>query len=255
MPRNKRVFPFFLDGGIQTVSSFPDSWDGTSSFIEVTASGAGTLTVGITDSYGKPIPHGAMLVVKKTTANFNGVTIDPSADFSTKDATTVLQGGDSMALFIFKGPSTTNDKGEWVEITKVTDVSAKTLSTVTVSGTLKVDGRLVTTPPAVIAAAGADETDAAAIGTISSATILLSSDSALKGVQFNSEPQDNTLITLINTSDTAMLVYPDLSNRTKINGTTVTDETDAPTIGANEVVTVFFPESSDNIIMAAAPKL
>jgi len=256
MPRNKRVFPFFLDGGIQEVTTASDSWDGTSSFIEVTRSGATSLSIGITDTYGRPIPHGTMLVVKKVSSTYDPLTINPSADFSSRDATTELRGGESMAVFLFKGPSTSNDKGEWVEISKVTDENSKTLQTVTVAGTLKTDGRLVKTPPSVIAAAGTDETDAAAIGTVNSGVILLSSDAATKGVQFNNEPQDNTFVTLINTSATAMLIYPDLTNRTKINGTAVTDETDAPTIAANEVVTVFFPASpADNIIMAAAPKL
>ena len=239
MPRNKRVFPFFLDGGIQEVTTTSDSWDGTSSFIEVIGSGATSLSIGITDTYGRPIPHGTMLVVKKTTDNYNSVTIDPSADFSVRDATTVLQGGDSMALFVFKGPSTTNDKGEWVELVKVTDESAKNLSSVTVSGVATFQNQIREENDGTVTAAdGSDAGSAATLGSIDHPVYFVSSDTATKGVKLDASPPDSTTITLINTSATAMKLYPDGSSRTTINGAASID------LAANAVVKVYYATSA-----------
>lgn len=235
MPRNKRVFPFFLDGGIQEVTTASDSWDGTSSFIEVTGSGATSLTVGITDAYDRPIPHGTMLVVKKTTDNYNGVTINPSADFSLNDSTTVLKGGDSMALFVFKGPSTTNDKGEWVELVKVTDESTRNLSSVIVGGTATFSNQIrKENNGTTTAAGGTDAVTAATLGSIDHPVYFVSSDDAAKGVKLNAIPSNNTTITLINTSATAMKLYPDGISRNTINGAASID------LAANAVVRVYY---------------
>lgn len=239
MPRNKRVFPFFLDGGIQEVNTTSDSWDGTSSFIEVTGSGATALTVGITDAYDRPIPHGTMLVVKKTTDNYNNVTINPSADFSSRDGTTTLQGGDSMALFVFKGPSTTNDKGEWVELVKVTDESTRNLSSVIVGGTATFSNQIRKENDGTTTAAdGTDAGTAATLGSIDHPVYFVSSDAATKGVKLDATPPVSTTITLINTSGTAMKLYPDGATRTTINGAASID------LAANAVVRVYYAASA-----------
>ena len=138
MPRNKRVFPFFLDGGIQTVTGTGwTAWNGTSSFVEFTGTGAKTITVGSEDEYGRPIPHGTMVVVKRTAAQTGGttLTVNPSADFSTNDASITLSGAGDHVLILWKAPAGSNTLGEWVELTFYNDDSD-------LSGDLNVSGDL-----------------------------------------------------------------------------------------------------------------
>ena len=126
MPRNKRVFPFFLDGGVQDLTSMDGTggtWNGTSSYIEAGGTGTPTITVGITDSYGRPIEHGTMLVVRKVDSDATGIVVDWTAEFSSNaisGASTKLRNKADACLLLFKGPSASNDKGEWVNLSSDT---------------------------------------------------------------------------------------------------------------------------------------
>ena len=115
----KNVLPFFLDGGIQSISNSED-WNGTSSFVQVdTSGGTVSLTLKDTDEYGKPIRHGVMVVVTKS-AGGAGVLISCDSDFSTAAGSTDtgLFFVNDSALYLYKGPSDSNDKGEWVLLSK-----------------------------------------------------------------------------------------------------------------------------------------
>ena len=123
MPRNKRVFPFFLDGGIQEFvgnsgNSRTGSWNGTSSYVELKSDSSSTFNIGIKDSYDRPIEHGTMLVVKKVDTDATIHTVNWDAEYSseTEGDSTVLRNDGDAVLLLFKGPSTSNDKGEWVNI-------------------------------------------------------------------------------------------------------------------------------------------
>ena len=113
----KNVLPFFLDGGIQSISNNED-WNGTSSFVQVNTSGSAvTLTLKDTDEYGKPIRHGVMVVVTKSSGS-PGVFVSCDSDFSTGSTDTALAFVNDSALYLYKGPSDSNDKGEWVLLSK-----------------------------------------------------------------------------------------------------------------------------------------
>lgn len=120
MARNKRVFPFFLDGGVQEVTAPSGSgtvaWNGTSSFVYVTGTqDGGTLTLGTTDSYGRPLPHGVMVTV--FVDGSGRITVDTtSAEMQDLNADVILGSPGETATFLFKSPTATNDKGEWVLI-------------------------------------------------------------------------------------------------------------------------------------------
>ena len=114
----KNVLPFFLDGGIQSISNSED-WNGTSSFVQVdTSGGTVNLTLKDTDEYGKPIRHGVMVVVTKSAGDTFGVVINCDSDFSTGSTDTLLTFVNDSALYLYKGPSDSNDKGEWVLLSK-----------------------------------------------------------------------------------------------------------------------------------------
>lgn len=138
MPRNKRIFPFFLDGGIQTVTGTgTTAWNGTASFVEFTGTDDKTITVGSTDEYNRPIAHGTMVVVKRTENQVGDttLTVNPSDDFSTNDASITLSNGGDHVLLLWKAPAGSNALGEWVELTFYNDVSD-------FSGNLNVSGIL-----------------------------------------------------------------------------------------------------------------
>jgi hypothetical protein len=150
MPRNKRVFPFFLDGGVQSItfdSNVTKSWNGTSSYIEVEGTDTGTVSVGKVDSYGRPIPHGTMLLVRKVDADNTLFTVDWTDEFTDGRGgeEAVLRNVRDAILLLFKGPSVANDKGEWVNLT--TDASENNVygaltvgSTFTSNGTANFNG-------------------------------------------------------------------------------------------------------------------
>jgi len=122
MPRNKRVFPFFLDGGVQEMtftSGESQDWNGTSSYIEVQGSNTGTVSIGKVDSYGRPIPHGTMLLVRKVDSDSTFFTVDWTDEFASGSGgdSAVIRNLRDAVLLLFKGPSVSNDKGEWVNLT------------------------------------------------------------------------------------------------------------------------------------------
>ena len=120
MPRNKRVFPFFLDEGIQEVGGTgTTAWEGLSSFVEFTGTGTKTITLGSEDKYGRPIQHGTMVVVKRTQSSSNALTVNPSDDFSSNDGQIVLKAAGDHAVFLWKAPGGSNTLGEWVEMTLI----------------------------------------------------------------------------------------------------------------------------------------
>jgi len=115
----KNVLPFFLDGGIETISSTgggTKTWSGKSSFVEVSGTTACTLSIGDKDENGKPIKHGTMLVVTKTGATGN-IDVDPTSDF-TGDDTFRLSTSRDAVLLLYKGPSSSNVLGEWIPLTR-----------------------------------------------------------------------------------------------------------------------------------------
>jgi hypothetical protein len=115
----KNVLPFFLDGGIETISSTgggTKTWSGKSSFVEVSGTTACTLSIGDQDENGRPIKHGTMLVVTKTGAS-GQIDVDPSSDF-TGDNVFSLNTVRDAVLLMYKGPSTSNALGEWIPLTR-----------------------------------------------------------------------------------------------------------------------------------------
>lgn len=172
----KNVLPFFLDGGIQEASN-TQNWNGTSSFVEVdTTGGAVAITLKDTDDYGKPIRHGVMVVITKKAGDGFGVVVSCDSDFSTGTDTTLTFVNDS-ALYLYKGPSTSNDKGEWVLLSKFQkntddqDLSGYALlaaadftGDVTVAGGVGFNGATAQAKAAFVADAAG--TDAAAINAI-----------------------------------------------------------------------------------------
>lgn len=112
----KNVLPFFLNGGVQDVPAGTGNvqWNGSSSFVNISATAARTLSFGVTDPSGKPVKPGTMVVVMKTDNNANAITVDPSPDMEVDAGTFVLSSQNQTCLLMFKAPYGTNTKGEWV---------------------------------------------------------------------------------------------------------------------------------------------
>lgn len=234
MPRNKRVFPFFLDGGIQTVTGTDSTaWNGTSSFVEFTGTDAKTITVGSTDEYGRPIPHGTMVVVKRTATQTGDttLTVDPTSEFSTSDETITLTKAGDHVLLLWKAPAGSNNLGEWVELTFYNEDTNPIFQSANIAGNFRME---YDTADPVTAADGSTSVDATDLGPIDHPVFLVSSDDALKGIHLDDEPFVHTTFTLINTSGTAMQIYPDGGTRTTINGGASYE------LAANAVVTVYY---------------
>jgi hypothetical protein len=130
----KNVLPFFLDGGIETISSIgggTKTWSGKSSFVEVSGTIPCTLSIGDKDENGKPIKHGTMLVVTKTGAT-GQISVDPTSDFTSDDTFSLSTSRDAI-LFMYKGPSSSNVLGEWIPLTRF-EVDTSTFTGGVVSG-------------------------------------------------------------------------------------------------------------------------
>ena len=243
MARNRRVFPFFLDGGVQaeTIVSL-SSWNGKSSYVELTKTGfaPATFSVGMTDSNGKPIDHGTMLVVKKVGGEEDSptqdkITVDWSDEISSSlrgGSADLLANGESV-LLMFKSPTSTNKKGEWVNLSSddqdLTLVAAE-LTNVSLKGTIS----LATNNLSAVAAAGSDASDATQIVATGKPVHRVSSSADTEGIKF-SAAESNFEITVINTSATAVKIYPSDSIYTEINGSA-----SAYTLAANTAVKLFF---------------
>lgn len=241
MPRNKRVFPFFLDGGIQTVTGTGSAaWNGTSSFVEFTGTGTKTITVGSTDEYSRPIPHGTMVIVKRTATQTGDttLTVDPTSEFSTNDQSITLTKAGDHVLLLWKAPAGSNNLGEWVELTFYNEDTNPIFQSANIAGNFRME---YDTGDPVTAADGSTSGDATDLGPIDHPVFLVSSDSALKGIRLDDEPFVHTTFTMINTSATAMKIYPDGGTRTTINGASSYD------LAANAVVTVYYTADAVHI--------
>jgi len=112
----KNVIPFFLDGGIQEENTNA-TWNGTSSFVSVaTSTGTREITLGSTDSYGRPIKHGVMVTVVKSDTGGGQVKVVMDPDFSSDgdlDEVFLYRVGQS-AVFLFKDSNVQGRTGEWV---------------------------------------------------------------------------------------------------------------------------------------------
>jgi hypothetical protein len=223
MPRNKRVFPFFLDGGVQEVSygasDTTDAWDGTSSYVEIlsAATATPTFTIGVTDSYGRPVDHGTLLVVRNVQSGAETVTVDWSDEFtdgSQGQSVDLIQEGSGVML-LFKGPSSSNKKGEWVNLTSDTDKTEQSAN-LDILGDLHVKGALKLSSTTVQAAAGSDATGATAISAIKP-VVFVSSAAGTEGVKIT-EYVDDAVVRVVNTGGNAVFIYPDGSDRTTIDG-------------------------------------
>lgn len=129
MSVRNRVFPFFFNGGIQKESpSSGDTidWNGTSSYVEVAlTSGTATVNIGKDDSYGRPVPHGAMLIVRKVSQGYAKIKVDWSHEFSDQSTDPTQQSAklfnvNDAVLLLWKGPEGDNKYGEWVNLTSDT---------------------------------------------------------------------------------------------------------------------------------------
>lgn len=89
-------------------------WNGSSSFVNISASGARTLSFGVADPSGRPVKPGTMVVIMKTDDNANAITVDPSPDMDAAADTFVLDVQNQTCLLMFKAPYGSNTKGEWV---------------------------------------------------------------------------------------------------------------------------------------------
>lgn len=257
MPRNKRVFPFFLDGGVQSITfdaNVTKSWNGTSSYIEVgdSATDTGTVSIGKVDDYGRPIPHGTMLLIRKVDASSIVFTVDWTDEFTTGNGGTssTLRNVRDAILLLFKGPSVANDKGEWVNLTA--DASENNVyGALTVGGNFTANGGATfngvqfynkqgqyDNNGTITAATGTTVGDAADLGAISKPVYLVSSAAGTAGIHLDTVPGNDTMITLINTSATAMNIYPDGVTRTTINGGA------SAVLAANAIVTVYYADGA-----------
>lgn len=149
----KNVLPFFLNGGVQDVTSGSSNveWNGSSSFVNISASEARTISFGVADPSGRPVKPGTMVVVMKTDNNANAITVDPSPDMEAAADTFVLDVQNQTCLLMFKAPHGSNTRGEWVMLASDTSssfdggtVNSATifLSSVGITGDLLVDTNL-----------------------------------------------------------------------------------------------------------------
>lgn len=124
-------------------------WNGSSSFVNISASGARTLSFGVADPSGRPVKPGTMVVIMKTDNNANAITVDPSPDMEAAADTFVLDVQNQTCLLMFKAPYGSNTRGEWVMLASDTcssfdggSVNSPTIfaDTVGVVGSLTVAG-------------------------------------------------------------------------------------------------------------------
>ena len=111
----KNVTPFFLDGGVQnaTAGTSEVTWNGTSSFVTIAASGSRNFILPNSVG-GKKIAFGTMVVVVKSDNNTNAITVNPTSDVSASVPSVALSAQYQTCMFMFKGPSgSTNTIGEW----------------------------------------------------------------------------------------------------------------------------------------------
>lgn len=205
------------------------AWNGKSSFVEANDTADNmTITVGHTDSNGKPVKHGTIAVFSKT-AGSNTTTIDPSSDFTANQASVALDSVGDSVLYLYKGPSSSNDLGEWVVLSKFqvdttnslsgyattadvnTAISNFAAANTTFSGNLTFSGLEVVTIPSVLASAGSSSSDAAQL-TVSDRIHEVSGSDHVK---LNAAAA-GTVVTVINTDAQPITVHPDGASFTRI---------------------------------------
>lgn len=248
MARNKRVFPFFLDGGVQEVTAPSGggsvAWNGTASFVYVTGTqDGGKISLGTTDSYGRPLPHGVLVTV--FVDGSGQITVDTtSADMQNFNADVTLGSPGETATFLFKSPTATNDKGEWVlialnqRLTNVYDVVSFN-SNVTVNGKLFLNQETTHADSAVVVSTGTGSGDAATITNAFIKPVSVVSGSA--HVIFPTGVENGQMLTLINADAGDITVHPP-AGRTTINGSA-----SAYTLTGNSTVTVYFPSTTSGL--------
>lgn len=220
------------------------AWEGLSSFVEFTGTGTKTITLGPTDTYGRPIQHGTMVIVKRTQASASALTVDPSDEFSSNDGQLVLKAAGDHAVFLWKAPGGSNPLGEWVEMTfDISSTSSFTDATL-VNPTL--DGRLkLNHTTAATAATGSDFAGAANL--IISDPVHKVSGSANNGVKLLAGAPTITC-KIINTTGNTIKLYPEseTSGYHRINGLA---DGAAFDLAARAIVTVIFnDDGNDDII-------
>lgn len=271
----KNVTPFFLDGGVQnaTAGTSDVTWNGTSSFVTIAASGSRNFILPNSVG-GKKIAFGTMVVVVKSDNNTNAITVNPTSDVSASVPSVALSTQYQTCMFMFKGPSgSTNTIGEWALLSfGVGGGGGGSFTGGTVSGattfssTLEVDGAATFDSTSAfnaastfngiaqfqggmhmatvaIAAAGTTQADATPI-TDSSKTIVTSAPSAdNQGIILADNQVVNKVCHVFNTSATNNLkVYPFSGG--SMNGTSNGSVTIAPKSGKM----FFCPDAADNWI-------
>ena len=252
MARNRRVFPFFLDGGVQEVSygasDTTASWNGTSSYVEIltAATSTPTFTIGITDNYGKPIEHGTLIVVRNVQTGGETVTVDWSDEFtdgSQGQEVDLIQEGSGVML-LFKGPSPSNKKGEWVNLTSDTDKTDQSAD-LNVLGDLNVKGAFKLSSTVLQTATGSNSTATALDVEVSKPVIFVTSTGPDQGINLI-DPVDDAVTRVVNVSANDVTLYPDGTDRTTIDGGPSID------VVAGGSVELYFPTiatESSNIIV------
>ena len=182
------------------------AWEGLSSFVEFTGTGAKTITLGSEDKYGRPIQHGTLVVVKRTKAGTSALTVNPSADFSSNDAQIVLKAAGDHAVFLWKAPGGSNTLGEWVEMTFDVATEASTLDDVEITGHFS-----IAAPSSATTGAGTEFTDAANLILGSSANhfpLLKVTGIANSGIKLGTPITNSQTFKLVNVGNNTVKIYP-----------------------------------------------
>lgn len=207
MPRNKRIFPFFLDEGIQQVGGTgATAWEGLSSFVEFTGTGTKEITLGPTDTYGRPIQHGTLVIVKRTQASSSALTVNPSDEFSSNDGQIVLKAAGDHAVFLWKAPGGSNTLGEWVEMTFDIATSVSTLDDVSITGHLS-----MATINAAITGAGSAFGDATQLilGSVANQfPVIKVNGASSSGIKLAGNVTNTQTFKLVNTGSNTVKIYP-----------------------------------------------
>lgn len=182
------------------------AWEGLSSFVEFTGTGAKTITLGSEDKYGRPIQHGTLVVVKRTQAGTSALTVNPSADFSSNDAQIVLKAAGDHAVFLWKAPGGSNTLGEWVEMTFDVATEVSTLDDVAITGHFS-----MATANAAVTGAGTTFSDATQLILGSAANqfpVIKATGAADSGVKLAGNVTDTQTFKLVNTGSNSIKIYP-----------------------------------------------
>jgi hypothetical protein len=270
----KNITPFFLDGGVQEVATGNSevTWNGTSSFVTIEASGARNFI--LPDNVnGKKIPFGTMVVIVKSDDNTNVITVNPTSDVSDTVASVALSAQYQTCMFMFKGPRGSNVIGEWALLsfgvsgsftggtvagattftggatfsgtTPATFSSQATFSSVATFNSIPLFQGGIHMSSVAITAAGTSQTDATQLTTAQrNSTVVYSNPSANnQGIRLADNLTSNKVVYVFNTSTANNLkVYPIVGG--SMNGTSNGSVTIAPSSGKM----LFCLDTADNWI-------